>query len=158
MAPVKLTIRPRVQKDKWSLYWKTSMLTKTEYLDEFDLDVEDPSTFTSAQLKARVAEHFGWPPVDQLLRLEGFDEPWEQVTVKGVELPSDDTLEKCGVTEDTMIVAVRKVLVAEGCGTLPYVRSICNDECTVPEGVTLFFPHGHGGPAPPASQRGIFRH
>jgi len=90
------------------------MLTKTEYLDEFTVEVEDPATFTSAQLKAKVAEYFGWPPVDQLLRLEGFEEPWELAQVKGVELPSEDTLEKCGVTEDTMVVTVRKVLVAEG--------------------------------------------
>ena len=92
------------------------MQTKTEYLDEFTMEVEDPATFTAAQLKAKVAEYFGWPPVDQLLRLEGFEEPWELAEVKGVELPSEDTLEKCGVKEDTMIVTVRKVLVAEGRG------------------------------------------
>jgi len=110
---VTVTVRPRIQKDKWSLYWKTSMVTKTECLDEFQLDV-DPATTTSASLKAQVAEKMGWEPVDQLLRLEGFEEPWELAMYKGVELPSENTLADSGVTDNAMIVTVRKVLVAEG--------------------------------------------
>jgi len=51
---VRLTVKPRVQKDKWSLYWKTSMMTKTEMLDEIVLEVADPSAMTGAQLKAAV--------------------------------------------------------------------------------------------------------
>jgi hypothetical protein len=51
---VRLVIKPRVQKDKWSLYWKTSMMTKTEMLDDIVLDVADPSAMTGAQLKAAV--------------------------------------------------------------------------------------------------------
>jgi hypothetical protein len=56
---VKLTIRPRVQKDKWSLYWKTSMMTKTEMLDELIIDA-DPKSMTCAALKAKV----GCPPLN----------------------------------------------------------------------------------------------
>ena len=52
--------------------------------------------------------------MDQLLRLEGFEEPWELAMHKGVELPTDSTLADCGITKDCMIVTVRKVLVAEG--------------------------------------------
>jgi len=110
---IKLTVKPRVQKDKWSLYWKTSMVTKTEALDDLTFEV-DPTTLTSAGLKAKVSETFGWPPVDELLRLEGFEEPWELAMHKGIELPSDSTLSECGITEDSLIVTVRKVLIAEG--------------------------------------------
>jgi hypothetical protein len=51
---VKLTVKPRVQKDKWSLYWKTSMMTKTELMDDVVIDVADPATMTGGQLKAAV--------------------------------------------------------------------------------------------------------
>jgi hypothetical protein len=70
---MRLIVKPRIQKDKWSLYWKTSMATKTELLDELSIDVE-PST-TAAALKAQVASMLQWAPVDQLLRLEGFGVP-----------------------------------------------------------------------------------
>mmetsp|Transcript_16573 Transcript_16573/g.22885 ORF Transcript_16573/g.22885 Transcript_16573/m.22885 type:complete len:133 (+) Transcript_16573:104-502(+) len=114
MAPITLTIKPRVQKDKWSLYWKSSMMTKTEMLDDFTLSIEDPSLMTGAQLKSKVAEQFGWEPVDQLLRLEGFEEPWELAMYKGNEIPSDKTLSDCGIKDDCLVVTVRKVLIAEG--------------------------------------------
>lgn len=60
---VRLVIKPRVQKDKWSLYWKTSMMTKTEMLDDIVLDVADPSAMTGAQLKAavRASPSFRYP-------------------------------------------------------------------------------------------------
>ena len=29
---VSITLQPRIQKDKWSMYWKESMATKTESL------------------------------------------------------------------------------------------------------------------------------
>jgi len=49
---MRVHIKPRLQVDKWSLYWKTSMVTKTFALDEFDLDV--PRETTAKQLKAQV--------------------------------------------------------------------------------------------------------
>ena len=67
---MRLMIKPRIQKDKWSLYWKTSMCTKTELLDPLELEVEP--TITAKALKARVASMLQWEPVDELLRLEGF--------------------------------------------------------------------------------------
>eukprot|EP00241_Pyramimonas_parkeae_P009638 CAMPEP_0114228142 /NCGR_PEP_ID=MMETSP0058-20121206/2179_1 /TAXON_ID=36894 /ORGANISM="Pyramimonas parkeae, CCMP726" /LENGTH=107 /DNA_ID=CAMNT_0001339057 /DNA_START=1060 /DNA_END=1383 /DNA_ORIENTATION=+ len=89
-------------------------MTKTEMLDEFVIDCPDPAAMTATQLKAKVAEKFGWPPVDELLRLEGFEEPWELIMHKGIELPADSTLADCGINSDVMVVSVRKVLVAEG--------------------------------------------
>ena len=73
---VLLSIKPRLQKEKWSLYWKCSMATRTMYLDEFDLDVDIAKT-TARELKKMIAERVGLPPVAELFRLEGFQEPWE---------------------------------------------------------------------------------
>ena len=77
---VLLAIKPRLQKEKWSLYWKCSMATRTFYLDEFDLDV-DITKVTARELKKQIAERVGLPPVKDLFRLEGFQEPWELMCV-----------------------------------------------------------------------------
>lgn len=37
---VKLTVKPRLQKDKWSMYWKESMCTKTECLEDMQIEVD----------------------------------------------------------------------------------------------------------------------
>ncbi|CAL6423997.1 unnamed protein product [Bathycoccus prasinos] len=121
---VLLSIKPRLQKEKWSLYWKCSMATRTMYLDEFDLDVDIAKT-TARELKKMIAERVGLPPVAELFRLEGFQEPWELIQYKGVELQADKPLSESGVPEKDesdmsgengvpIIVAVRKHLVAEG--------------------------------------------
>ena len=112
LATMRVLVKPRVQKDKWSLYWKTTMGTKTEVLDELVIDAE-PST-TAAGLKALVAKEVGWAPVDTLMRLEGFEEPWELAIHKGVELKNDATLSENGIAPDATIVVARKVLIAEG--------------------------------------------
>lgn len=39
-STVKITLQPRLQKDKWSLYWKESMATKTEALESIALTVD----------------------------------------------------------------------------------------------------------------------
>ena len=109
---MKVFIKPRLQKDKWSLYWKTSMATKTELLDPFELEVADGTT--AAGLKAKVASLLSWEPVDRLLRLEGFEEPWELCALRGVELPDDTPLTAAGVTDGAEVTVVRKLLVAEG--------------------------------------------
>lgn len=109
-----LTIRPRVQKDKWSLYWKESMATKTEQLAEITLQV-DPATTTPGDVLAQVAAAQGWAPPDSLLRLEGFEDPWERALFKGRELRTDEPLAAQGVTaSDAPIVTVRRVLIADG--------------------------------------------
>jgi len=45
-------IKPRLQQEKWSLYWKTSMATRTFALDEFDMEVEHDKT-TPKQVRDR---------------------------------------------------------------------------------------------------------
>ena len=37
---VKVTVKPRLQKDKWSMYWKESMCTKTECLEDMQIEVD----------------------------------------------------------------------------------------------------------------------
>lgn len=37
---VNITLQPRIQKDKWSLYWKESMATKTEAFDPITLEAD----------------------------------------------------------------------------------------------------------------------
>merc|ERR1711959_559117 len=86
---MKIQVRPRLQKDKWSLYWRTSMSTVTEKLDDFTLDV-DPSMKVE-DFQAKVAEQMGWEPVEMLLRLEGFVEPWELAMLKGCEMNGEST-------------------------------------------------------------------
>ena len=73
---MKVHILPRLQKDKWSLYWKTSMATQTQVLDDFDLDVDEKKA-TAKQLRREVAKTIGLPAEKTLCRLEGFVEPWE---------------------------------------------------------------------------------
>ena len=112
---VKMTVRPRIQKDKWSLYWKESMSTKTEELQDVTLKI-DPSNMTVDALLAKVAEMHNWEPVDSLLRLDGFEEPWERAIYQGRELIGNATLQECGLSnqDDTAIVTVRRKLVADG--------------------------------------------
>ena len=56
------------------------MCTKTMYLDEFEMDVDIEKT-TARELKKQIAEKIGLPPVTELFRLEGFQEPWELMCV-----------------------------------------------------------------------------
>ena len=79
-STMKVLIKPRLQKDKWSVYWKTSMATRTLSLDSFELDV-DPEKVTGKELRATVAEAIGFQPEKTLCRLEGFVEPWELACV-----------------------------------------------------------------------------
>lgn len=41
---VQLTVQPRVQKEKWSLYWKESMSTKTIALEPVQLQLSASTT------------------------------------------------------------------------------------------------------------------
>ena len=65
-------------------------------------------------MQQAVASKCGWEPVGGLLRLEGFQEPWEKAVYRGRELQPGQTLEAAGLQEGAVITAVRKVLVAEG--------------------------------------------
>jgi len=56
-----------------------------------------------------------WPAKQDLLRLEGFEEPWELCVFNGKECMEDQTLADCGISRDNnTVTTVRKVLVAEG--------------------------------------------
>ena len=110
---ISLTVQPRIQKEKWSLYWRESMMTKTEVLDPVTLKV-DAAKETIEAVLAKLATQMHWQPASDLLRLEGFEEPWELAVFKGKECLGSSTLADCGITGDETITAVRKVLVAEG--------------------------------------------
>lgn len=67
-----------------------------------------------SQMQQAIAVKCGWEPVVGLLRLEGFQEPWEKAVYRGRELKPGQTLEAAGLQGGAVITAVRKVLVAEG--------------------------------------------
>ena len=86
-----ITVKPRIQKDKWSLYWKVrfcrvldtqrgvvyhqpsaksqeSMETKTELLE--DVTMELKSGLTVAEVQQSVQKRFGWADSSTLQRCE----------------------------------------------------------------------------------------
>jgi hypothetical protein len=63
-------VRPRLQEETWSLYWKEPMRTDTRCLPDVEAAAEAGETLQ--QLLSRVAATLGWAPADRLLRLEGF--------------------------------------------------------------------------------------
>ncbi len=91
------------------------MATKTEELKDISVDV-DPNSTTVAELLAMVAQTQGWAPVKELLRLEGFTDPWERAIYKGRELPLEASLADAGISSDggDPVVTVRRVLLADG--------------------------------------------
>lgn len=117
---MKVVVQPRIQKEKWSLYWKETMATKTELLDTFEAEYNDGTTVSD--LKADVAKRMGWQPVDQLLRLEGFEEPWELAIYLGSDMDDQSTLAECGISDGATVTTVRKFLVAEGW------KIMCNED------------------------------
>lgn len=46
---IKITLQPRVQKDKWSMYWKESMATKTDSLESVTVEVDVNTTIAELQ-------------------------------------------------------------------------------------------------------------
>ncbi|KAI3425284.1 hypothetical protein D9Q98_009051 [Chlorella vulgaris] len=111
-AALQLTVLPRLQRDKWSLYWKESMATVTELLDECSLDISAEAT--GGDLLKAVAKRQGWQPADDLLRLEGFTDPWDRLLFKGRELTPGTSLAEQGVGQGAVLTAVRRVLLADG--------------------------------------------
>ncbi|BDA45329.1 probable ubiquitin-60S ribosomal protein L40 at N-terminal half [Coccomyxa sp. Obi] len=119
---LQLTIKPRVQKDKWSLYWKArsctleqvleSMETKTEMLEDIKLAL--PATTRVAEMQKEIEKKMGWEPTSKLKRLEGFKDPWETTVFKGRLMLPDETLEECGVPSGAQLISVRRVLVPDG--------------------------------------------
>ena len=74
-STMKVLIKPRLQKDKWSVYWKTSMATRRLAAGQLQLDV-DPEKVTGKELHASPGGH-RVPTEKTPYRLEGFVEPWE---------------------------------------------------------------------------------
>lgn len=109
---VVLNVQPRLQKEKWSLYWKESMATKTVVMDTLSLEVDGSTTI--AEVQQMTAKLCKWEPVESLTRLEGFNEPWEKAISKGVDLKADRTLEALSLGNGAVITTVRKQLVPEG--------------------------------------------
>lgn len=88
------------------------MSTKTDSLDDLPMELED--NVTPHELLEKLAEKQGWQPANDLLRLEGFSDPWERLIFKGRELDSKVPLAEQGVSPDAVLVAVRRVLIADG--------------------------------------------
>ncbi|GAB4815961.1 hypothetical protein N2152v2_003007 [Parachlorella kessleri] len=125
---MQITVRPRVQKDLWSLYWKESMetKTKTELLEDLTMDVQ--ANATAAEVLKTIAEKQGWQPVDTLQRLEGFSDPWERAVYQGRELKLDAPLAEQGVAQDAVLTTVRRVLVADGWKIVTPGEEVSSDE------------------------------
>ena len=66
------------------------------------------------EVRSKLAADLQWEPVGSLLRLQGFEHPWERTVFQGKEMDTDATLEECGVPAQATVTAVRTVLVAEG--------------------------------------------
>lgn len=79
----KITIQPRLQVEKFSLYWKEPLQTETQCLPPLELEVGAEEGATVQDLLAQAAAKLGWQAVETLQRLDGFKEPWERCILKG---------------------------------------------------------------------------
>ena len=52
--PLSLMVQPKVQKEKWSLYWKESMATKTDDMDVLKLSFEPNVTIEEVRPSPRL--------------------------------------------------------------------------------------------------------
>ncbi|CAK0782515.1 hypothetical protein CVIRNUC_005733 [Coccomyxa viridis] len=106
-----LIVKPRIQKDRWSDYWKESMETKTDMEPDIHLTVQP--TMTVGEVQKQVEKKMGWLPTSKLKRMEGFKDPWESAVHKGRLVPPDKTLQDCGLASGSELITVRRVLVPE---------------------------------------------
>jgi len=60
-----------------------------------------------------LAESLGWQPVDSLVRLEGFRDPWEFAVYMGRNVNPAVSLKANGIATDATIAVVRRVLIPE---------------------------------------------
>lgn len=79
-----ITVRPRVQFDRFSLYWKESMATKTQILPDVVLE-KLPSENVHDLIDYLLSTHLQYPTLEDLskCRLEGFQGPWVRVLQSG---------------------------------------------------------------------------
>ena len=82
---MKVIIQPRLQIEKFSLYWREPLQTETQSLPplELELEVGAADAATVQELLAQAAAKLGWQAVGTLQRLEGFKEPWERCIWRG---------------------------------------------------------------------------
>ena len=105
-----VTIKPRIQSDKWSLYWKETLETSTISLPQITLSITDETTLS--QLVSVAARELGWQPVELLSRLPGFVSPFERVIQKGRELDLNTLITTVDLTQP--LVLIRISLKADG--------------------------------------------
>ncbi len=104
---VQLTVQPRVQKEKWSLYWKESMSTKTIALEPVQLQLSASTTIAEVRSSGTLAADF-WPHSI----LSGSCASWQQPTGRGRE---QDWAADAGTSE---VLARRVAAVAAARETL----------------------------------------
>merc|ERR1712025_950454 len=75
---ISLTVQPRIQREKWSLYWKESMMTKTDVLDPVVLKVDEKNTKVADVLQM-LSTRMSWPEKQTLLRLGGLRAEWQRM-------------------------------------------------------------------------------
>lgn len=88
--------------------------TKTDCLPDVSLELE-PSANVS-DVRARVAQTLGWPPVEDLYRMRGFEDHWEKTVLAGKELAPETKLGDLQLpTEGGLVLTtVRKELWSDG--------------------------------------------
>ncbi|CAG9463551.1 unnamed protein product [Pedinophyceae sp. YPF-701] len=109
---MRVTVRPAVERQRFSLYWKEVMQTATDLLEPVEVEIDDAGTVKD--LRDAVASKLGWQPAGELLRLEGFTEPWEKTIFKGRQLSDETPLAEAGVNSGDTVSHARICLYAEG--------------------------------------------
>lgn len=68
---VEITLQPRVQKDKWSMYWKESMATKTDSLESTTILADINTTVAALQQvsKSSVEQFVSFIACQHILRV-----------------------------------------------------------------------------------------
>eukprot|EP01025_Chloroclados_australasicus_P038567 TRINITY_DN3978_c0_g1_i2.p3 TRINITY_DN3978_c0_g1~~TRINITY_DN3978_c0_g1_i2.p3 ORF type:complete len:136 (-),score=21.63 TRINITY_DN3978_c0_g1_i2:227-634(-) len=109
---INIVLKPRIQIERWSLYWKQSMSTTTQCMDQVEVTVEKEAKLK--QVVEQLAKMCNWEPVDSLLRLEGFNDPWERAIFRGRELQMESSLQENEIKDGDVLTVIRCELVAEG--------------------------------------------
>lgn len=115
MSSSTITLHPRVQHDRWSLYWKESMATKTDVLEPVEIVNAAPIDWHA--IVQDLGASLGWPTLAELrkCRLEGFEGPFVRVLQGGRVLWDDTSAALRDVdTSGHPVVVVQQRLVAEG--------------------------------------------
>ena len=108
---MRLVLQPAVEKERWSLYWRTSLETKAELLDPIELDIteSDAQRWPVKLLVEHVAQQCEWPSPSSTAhsRMPGFAEPVIRAICNGAELPSGQSLSASGVDHHSKVTPLR---------------------------------------------------